>query len=180
MIKKVLLGLVVIIALILLYAAFQPSKFRIERSRSIAASPDLLFAQVNNHRNFAEWNPWEKMDPSSKTDYTGPDAGVGAVASWAGDKVGEGSATITESKPGELVRQRMDWKKPMEGASTVEFTFVPDGDKTTVTWAMFGENNYAGKLMSVFMDCEDMCGSAFEEGLADLEKVVTETPKTGE
>jgi uncharacterized protein YndB with AHSA1/START domain len=180
MIKKILLGLVAVIALILLYAAFQPSEFRVERSRTIAASPEALFAQVNNHRNFAAWNPWEKMDPTSKTVYSGPESGVGAVASWAGDKVGEGSATITESKSGELVRQRMDWKKPMEGVSTVDFTFEPDGNKTKVTWAMYGENDYLGKLMSLVMNCESMCGPPFEQGLADLEKVVTENPKTGE
>ncbi|MCB1065661.1 MAG: SRPBCC family protein [Verrucomicrobiae bacterium] len=180
MIKKILIGLAAVIALVLLLAAFQPSEFRVERSRSIAASPEVLFEQVNNHRNFAAWNPWEKMDPTSQTTYSGPESGVGAKASWAGDKVGEGAATITESKPGEFVRQRMDWIKPMEGVSTVDFTFVPDGDKTKVTWAMYGENNYVGKLMSLFMDCESMCGPPFEQGLADLEKVVTEAPKASE
>jgi hypothetical protein len=116
------------------------------------------------------------MDPTSKTIYSGTDSGVGAIASWKGDMVGEGMATITESKPGELVRQRMDWKKPMEGLSTVNFTFKPEGDKTVVTWAMYGENNFMGKLFSLFMDCEKMCGPEFEKGLADLAKVVTATP----
>ena len=180
MIKKILLGLVAIIALVLIIAAFQPPQYRVERSRSIAASPDALFDQVNNHQNFAVWNPWQKMDPESVTTYSGPDSGVGAVASWAGEKVGEGSATITESKPGELVRQRMDWKKPMEGVSTVDFTFEPDGDKTKVTWAMYGDNDYLGKLMGLFMNMDSMCGPPFEQGLADLEKIVTEYPKPGE
>jgi hypothetical protein len=67
------------------------------------------------------------MDPTSKTIYSGADSGVGAIASWKGDMVGEGKATITESKPGELVRQRMDWKEPMEGVSTVDFTFQTRG-----------------------------------------------------
>ena len=59
------------------------------------------------------------------------------MCSWDGNnKIGAGSATIIESKPGELVRQRMDWKRPMEGTSTVEFTFKPQGDKTVVTWAI--------------------------------------------
>ncbi len=172
MIKKILPGLVAIIAIILIVAAVQPAAFRVQRSATIAATPQTLFDQVNDHKKFEVWNPWSKMDPGSKTTYSGADAGVGAVASWVGGKTGEGSSTITDSKPGELVRQRMDWKKPMEGTSTVEFTFKPEGDKTVVTWAMYGENQFMGKLVSLFMSTESMCGPEFEKGLADLAKVV--------
>ena len=176
MIKKILLGLVSLVVIVLVVAAMQPSSFRVERSVTIAATSQALFEQVNDHKKFATWNPWEKMDPTSKTIYSGTDSGVGAIASWKGDMVGEGMATITESKPGELVRQRMDWKKPMEGLSTVDFTFKPEGDRTVVTWAMYGENNFMGKLFSLFMDCESMCGPEFEKGLADLAKVVATVP----
>jgi hypothetical protein len=174
--KKIVIvisSLFALIAILLILAAFQPAAFRVERSASIAATPAALFEQVNDHRKFQVWNPWAKMDPEAKTTYSGPDAGVGAVASWDGKKIGAGSATITESKPAQLVRQRMDWLKPMEGTSTVDFTFKPDGDKTIITWAMYGENNFMGKLVSLFMDCEKMCGPEFEKGLAELEKIVT-------
>jgi len=67
----------------------------------------------------------------------------------------------------------MDWKRPMEGTSTVEFRFKPVGDKTVVTWAMYGKNGFMGKLVSVFINCEKMVGPQFEEGLANLGKVVT-------
>lgn len=176
MIKKILLGLVALIAIVLIAAAMQPASFRVERSTTIAATPQALFEQVNDHRKFEAWNPWAKMDPTAKNTYSGPPSGVGSACSWAGEKVGEGTATITESKPGELVRQRMDWKKPMEGTSTVDFTFKPEGDKTVVTWAMYGKNNFMGKLFSLFMDCESMCGPEFEKGLADLAKIVSTTP----
>jgi uncharacterized protein YndB with AHSA1/START domain len=177
MIKKILLGLVALIALILVVAAFKSPDYRVERSRTIAAKPEALFDYFNNHKKFNEWNPWMKMDPTAKNTYTGPEAGVGAVASWVGNECGEGSATITESQPGELIRERMDWKKPMEGVSTVDFTFKTEGDKTTVTWAMYGKNEgILMKAMSLFMDCESMCGPEFEKGLADLEKLVTSVP----
>lgn len=173
MIIKILIGLAVIIVLFLIIVALRPADFRVERSLSIAASPDVLFAQVNDHHKFNQWNPFLKLDPNVKNTYSGPDAGVGAVCSWDGNsKVGAGSCTIVESKPGELVRMRMDWKRPLEGTSTVDFTFKPEGDKTVVTWAMYGKNGFVGKLFSLFMDCDKMVGPQFEQGLANLGQVV--------
>jgi hypothetical protein len=173
MIKKILLGLVAVIALFLIFAATRPADFRVERSLAIAAPPLALFEQVNDHHKFNTWNPFLKVDPNVKNTYSGPTSGVGAVCSWDGNSdIGAGSSTIIESKPGELVRLRMDWKRPMEGTSTIDFTFKPAGDKTVVTWAMYGKNNFLGKVVSVFMDCDKMCGPPFEEGLANLGKIV--------
>lgn len=172
MLKKILLGVAVGLALFLAYAASRPADFRVERSATLAAPPMALFAQVNDPRNFNVWNPFMKLDPNVKNTYSGAASGVGATCSWDGNSdIGAGSSTIVESRPGELVRMQMDWKRPMEGTSTVDFTFQPAGDKTVVTWAMYGKNGFLGKVVSVFLDCETMCGPAFEQGLAELGKV---------
>ncbi len=173
MIIKILLGIAAAITALLIVVALRPGDFRVERSATIAATPAALFEQVNDHHKFAVWNPFMKLDPNVKNTYSGPNSGFGAVCSWEGNsKIGAGSATIIECKPGELVRQRMDWKRPMEGTSTVEFTFKPAGDKTVVTWAMYGKNGFMGKLFSLFMNCDKMVGPQFEQGLASLGNVV--------
>jgi uncharacterized protein YndB with AHSA1/START domain len=173
MILKILIGFAILIALFLVAVALRPADFRVERSAIIAAAPAALFEEVNDHRKFAAWNPFLKLDPNARHAYSGPESGVGAVCRWDGNKdIGAGSATIIESRPAELVRLRMDWQRPMEGVATVDFTFKPEADKTVVTWAMYGRNNFMGKLVSLFMDCDKMCGPQFEQGLADLGKVV--------
>ena len=179
MIQKVLIGVAALVAIVLLLAAFKSPDFRVERSLTIAAPPQALFGWFNNPRKFDEFNPWLKLDPSAKTEYAGPEAGVGAVASWEGKKTGKGKATILESRPNELVRLRMDWIEPMAGVSTVDYLFKADGDKTTVTWAMYGrQDSFLGKVVSLFMDCDSMCGPQFENGLADLAKIVTTSSLT--
>ena len=180
MMKKILLSaavfIAVVVVLILILAATRPADFRVERTARLAASPSALFEQLNDHHKFALWNPFMKLDPNVKNTFTGPPSGVGAVCSWEGNsQVGAGSCTITESKPGELVRFRLDWKRPMQGTATADFTFKPEGDKTTVTWAMYGKNTFMVKVMSLFIDCDKMCGPQFEQGLADLGKVVATT-----
>lgn len=174
MIKKILLALATIVAILFIVILTRPATFRVERSAAVAATPAALFEQVNDHHKFAVWNPFLELDPNVKNTYSGPDSGVGAVCSWEGNNdIGAGSSTIIESKPGELVRMRMDWKRPMEGTATVEFTFKPQGDKTVITWAMFGKNGFMGKAMSLFMPCEKMCGPQFEQGLANLGKIAS-------
>jgi hypothetical protein len=177
MIIKVLTGLAAVVILLLIIVALRPADFRVERSATIDAPALALFEQVNDHHKFVAWNPFMKLDPNVKNTFSGPDSGVGAMCSWEGNKdVGAGSAIIIESKPGELVRERMDWKRPMEGVATVDFTFEPAGDKTVVTWAMYGNNGFIGKLMSLFMNCDKMIGPRFEQGLADLGKLATTAP----
>jgi len=172
MLKKILLSLATVIVVFLAYAATRPADYHVERSAILAASPAVLFAQVNDHHKFNTWNPFMKLDPNVKNTFSGPASGVGATCSWDGNSnIGAGSATIVESKPNELVRMRMDWKRPMEGTGTVDFTFKPAGDKTVVTWAMYGKNNYFAKVVSIFLNCDKMCGPPFEQGLADLGKV---------
>lgn len=169
MMKKSLLGLGLLIVAFLVVVATRPSDFRVERTAMLSGPPAVLFEQVNNQRKVSGWNPFLKMDPNIKITFKGPDSGVGSVCHWDGNSdVGAGSCTIIESLPGERVRCRMDWERPMTGSATVDFTFKPEGDRTAVTWAMYGNNNFVGKAASLFIDCDKICGPQFEKGLAAL------------
>ena len=172
----VLISFVALIGGFAIVVALQPSPFRVARSTTIAAPPATVFAQVNDFHQWEAWSPWAKLDPAAKNSFAGPAAGVGAIFRWVGnDQVGEGSMTILESKPGELVRIRLDFLKPMPGTSTADFTFAPVDGQTTVGWSMYGENNFIGRAMCMFMNMDKMVGGQFEQGLANM-KTVAETP----
>jgi uncharacterized protein YndB with AHSA1/START domain len=177
MIKKILIGLAALVVVFLIVVALQPDEFRISRSAAVAAPPDQVFAQVNDFHNWEAWSPWAKLDPNAKATFEGPRAGKGAVFIWAGNnEVGEGSMTLTESQPNDLIRIRLDFVKPMEGTSDVEFTFKPQEKDTAVTWTMSGRNNFIGKAICLFMNQDKMIGGYFEKGLANL-KTVVESPR---
>lgn len=178
MIKKILTVLAVLVVVLLIVAALQPADFRIARSATMSAAPAAVFAQVNDLHKFQDWSPWAKLDPAAKTDFQGPPAGTGASFSWAGSmQVGEGTMTITESHPSDLVRFQLDFRKPMAGTNTAEFAFQPEGDKTAVTWSMSGHNNFMAKAVGLVMNCDKMVGGQFEKGLADLKTIVEAGPK---
>jgi uncharacterized protein YndB with AHSA1/START domain len=178
---KILIGLVVIIAVLAVVIAMQPSTFRITRSATIAAPPAAVFAQVNDFHKWEDWSPWAKLDPNAKATFAGPASGEGAKFSWAGNnQVGEGTMTVTESKPNDLIRIKLDFLKPMAGTSTAEFTFQPDGNGpnvgTKVTWAMFGENNFIAKAFCLVMNQDKMIGGYFDKGLQNLKRVSESAP----
>lgn len=182
MVKKALLGLVaaivLVVAVLAVIIAMQPSEFHIERSLAMSAAPDIAFAQVNDFHKWEAWSPWLKVDPNAKATYEGPASGEGAIFRWAGnDEVGEGSMTILESQPHEHIKIKLDFLKPMAGTATSDFTFQPAGDKTTVTWSMDGTNNFIAKAMCLLLfDMDDMIGSKYEEGLASMKQIVEAVP----
>ena len=172
---NILFLLIALITIVLALAARKPDKFVVTRTGSLSAPASAIFPHVNNLHNWEAWSPWAKLDPNAKNSFEGPEAGVAAKMSWSGNnKVGVGSMTITESQPDELIRFQLDFQKPMQATNTAEFTFKPDGDQTLVSWRMSGTNNFMGKVINVFMNCEKMVGSQFEQGLASL-KILVET-----
>jgi uncharacterized protein YndB with AHSA1/START domain len=167
--KKIILAIVVLVAAILLYATTRPDSFRLERSVTINASPEKVFALVNDFHNWQAWSPWEKLDPAMKRTFSGPPSGKGTVYEWAGDsKVGEGRMEIMQSLSPSPVIIKLDFLKPFEGHNTTEFTQAPEGGGTKVTWIMYGPSPYMSKLMTVFVSMDKMVGGDFETGLANL------------
>jgi uncharacterized protein YndB with AHSA1/START domain len=173
MLIRILAVVAVIIVVLAVIVALQPASFRIARSANISAPPQAVFAQVNDFHKWEEWNPWGKIDPAIKQTYEGAPAGPGAVYSWVGNKeVGEGRMTITESRPSDFIRVKLEFFKPFAATHTAEFTFKPEGNGTLVTWSMFGENNFMAKAIHLFMNMDKMIGGQFDQGLASMKAAV--------
>jgi uncharacterized protein YndB with AHSA1/START domain len=178
MLIKILIGLAVLVGLLVIVITVQPSEFRITRTTTVAAPPSAVFAQVNDFHRWEAWSPWAKLDPAVRNTFEGAPAGTGAVFAWAGNsKVGEGRMTITESRPSELVRIKLEFLKPFAAINTAEFTFKPQGDRTAVTWSMFGRNNFIGKAVCLVMNMDKTLGGEFDKGLAAMKSVAEAAAK---
>jgi hypothetical protein len=176
MLKIILIAIPTIIVVSLIIVATRPSNYRVARSIVIAAPQDAVFPHMNELKKWEAWNPWGKADPNIKLTYGGPASGVGANYSWAGNKeAGEGHATITESRPGESVKYKMEFFKPMSGSSEMDFILKPQGNQTEVTMTVTGEKNFMAKAFCLFVSMDKMIGGKFEKALADL-KAIVESP----
>ncbi len=168
-IKKILAGIAVLLALILIYGAFKPGDFRVQRTIVISAPPEKVFPLINDFHNWPQWSPWEKLDPNMKRTLSGPPSGPGAAYEWDGNnKAGKGRMEITGSVPSSKVAIKLDFIRPMEGSDTVEFTLQPNGNATKVMWEMSGPLTYPGKVMTIFVSMDKLIGGDFETGLANM------------
>ena len=172
MFKTIAIIIVVLIAAVLIFAATKPDTFRVQRSATIKAPPEQIFALINDLHRWDAWSPWEKKDPAMKRTHSGAANGKGAVYEWDGNKdVGKGRMEITESSPPSKVAIKLDFIKPFEGHNIAEFTLKPEGDSTNVTWVMDGPAPFISKVMQVFFSMDKMIGKEFETGLANLKTI---------
>jgi uncharacterized protein YndB with AHSA1/START domain len=169
MLKTTALVLAALLVGLLLYATTRPNSFRVERSTNIQAPPEKVFAYFNDFNRWAAWSPWDKLDPAMQRTLSGAASGKGAVYAWQGNsKVGAGRMEILESTPYSKLVVQLDFIRPFEGHNTTEYTLVPAGPGTQVTWVMHGPATFVTKLMGVFVSMDSMVGKDFEAGLANL------------
>ena len=171
MLRKIALVVVVLLALLLGFAATRPATFRVERTASIKAPPERIFPFISDFHMWNAWSPYEQLDPAMKRTYSGPPSGPGAVYEWEGNKkVGKGRMEIRKSVPVSNLVITLDFIEPWSAHNTAEFTLAPAAGATDITWAMYGPNLFMTKLMGIFMSFDKMIGKDFERGLENLKQ----------
>ena len=164
--------LAVAIAIVLVLAATKPDTFSVQRAAMVKAPPESIFPLINDFHRWGTWSPYENKDPAMKRSYSGAESGKGAVYAWDGNKhVGSGRMEILDASAPSKIVIKLDFFTPFEGHNTAEFTMLPQGDATSLTWLMHGPAPFMSKLMQVFMNIDNMVGKDFEVGLANLKRI---------
>ena len=164
----------IVIAIVLILAATKQNTFSVQRATTVKAPPERIFPLINDFHQWGSWSPYENKDPAMKRSYSGAESGKGAVYGWEGNKnVGSGRMEILDTSAPTKIVIKLDFFTPFEGHNTAEFTMLPQGNVTNVTWVMHGPAVFISKVMQVFMNLDKMIGKDFEAGLVNL-KTVTE------
>jgi uncharacterized protein YndB with AHSA1/START domain len=164
--------LAIAIAIILILAVTKPNTFSVQRATTVRAPPERIFPLINDFHQWVNWSPYEHKDPAMKRSYSGAESGKGAVYGWEGNKnVGSGRMEILDTSAPAKIVIKLDFFTPFEGHNTAEFTMLPQGDATNVTWLMHGPASLMSKVMQVFINLDHMIGKDFEAGLANLKKL---------
>ena len=165
------IAIVVLVAVVLIYASTKPDIFHVERSINIKASPEKIFPLINDFHLWDGWTPYNK-DPAMKKSYSGNDSGKGAHYAWEGNKeVGKGDITIIDATPPNKLVFDLHMIKPFEGRNVAAFSLNVSGDSTKVTWSLDDKQNLMLKTVALFVNLDNVIGKDFEVGLARLKTI---------
>jgi uncharacterized protein YndB with AHSA1/START domain len=133
-ILRIVLVAGVLIVALLAFAATRPDIFQVQRSITIQAPPEKIFALINDFHRWPAWAPQDKEDPTMSRTYSGPSLGEGAVSEWtSAGSAGKGRMAIAESVPPRKVSVRVDFEKPFAVHNVNEFILEQAGSSTKVT-----------------------------------------------
>lgn len=173
--KRLLIGLIFFIVLIIGLAYLMPNHYGVMRSIHINTSPDKIYPLIATPKEWKKWSVWNQRDPQMEMLFSGPETGSGASWDWKSKSEGNGGMKFTRVAPNQVINYELSFEgmgKPSSGALTLE----PEGASTKVTWSMVGssEGNFMMKLFAPFMD--KMVGPDFEDGLKNLKAVAEKLP----
>ena len=171
--KKVLLFLIVVIALLYVGSFFISGKVHVERSATINAASSVIFEQVNTLKNWENWSPWAESDPEATYIYSELASGEGASFSWDGEKSKQGTLSIVESIPSTHVKTALEFAG--QGGGNGIWLLEETDNGTNVTWSFDSDmEGFIEKYMSLMMD--NILGSMMETGLANIQKIAETMP----
>lgn len=150
--KKLLLGISIIIAGLLIAAIFIPNEYKITHTVAIQKPQKEVYDYVKMLGNQKEWSTFMEADPNVKITYSGKDGAVGATQYWKGnDDVGEGSQKIIRLD-GERIDVELHFIKPFEGINRAGSIIKPiNSSSCTHTEVFYGSESYPKNLLNIPM-----------------------------
>ncbi|MEO0509677.1 MAG: SRPBCC family protein [Verrucomicrobiota bacterium] len=134
-------------------------KLLIERSLTIPAPLEQVYALVRDFQHWPEWSPWLIAEPEAKTAF----AADGRSYTWNGEVTGSGRMELIEEDDKRSINYRLTITKPWKSKSDVRFVFSPEGTGTRVLWRMDGTLPFFMFFLKGMM--ESLVGMDYDRGL---------------
>ncbi|MBK6826963.1 MAG: SRPBCC family protein [Chitinophagaceae bacterium] len=165
----ILLGLIVTL---LLVAALMPKSFSVEKNVVIRKPRTEVMSYVGNLNHYSQWNPWQKMDPTAKSQISGNPLSAGHQYHWEGKKIGIGELRFLSSDA-HHIHFDLEFFKPWKSKAKDNWHFEDwgDGSETKVTWQNGGDLPWPMARLMGPMIAKNL-NHQFEQGLDNLKKMV--------
>jgi uncharacterized protein YndB with AHSA1/START domain len=167
LLRRAVIGLLVLVALLLAGGLLLPSTFRVSRSIEVAAPPQRVYALVADPREWKQWSVWNRRDPAMPIVYSGPASGAGATWEWKSASEGDGRMSFIAAEPPRRVAYELvfpDFGTTSHG----ELRLEPAPTGTRVTWTMNGDMGRNPMFAWLALFADGMVGKDFDAGLVNL------------
>lgn len=171
--KYILFLLLIGIIGLAIYIAVQPNEFDFSRSKVIKAPTAVVFNKVNDFKNWPDFSPWIEKEPNAALTYGEKTSGVDGNYAWNGEILGEGNMKTVAVEDNKSISQRIEFIKPFESQSDINWTFEDADGGTKVTWNMKGKQDFMTKMYTTFAgSIEENTAPDFDRGLFKLDSIV--------
>lgn len=164
--KYFVIGLCCATLVFLLFTAFLPGDYEIERDLRIAAEPAELYAAAADLGTWPDWSAWSReADPDATWQVDG-EPGVGQVLQWDGPTLGKGRLELIAAEEPDSLSYRISMPDGSMAASG-KLRFVADGAAVRVFWSQTGDlSGIRMKWVGLFLD--GWIGDQFDLSLRGL------------
>lgn len=173
MLKKILIGILALIALPFIVAIFVPTSYTVSVSETINQPRQVVYDYVRILDNQKDYSVWVKADPNLKPEITGVDGTVGATQKWNSklDEVGEGEQEITALSP-DKIEVDLRFKRPFESTAKAANIFEEIApNQTKITSEFYGAEDYPMNLPA-YLFGRKMIAEAQAENLKNIKNIL--------
>lgn len=161
--KNLFLLVLIVLVAASIYLASLDGTYDVTRSRIIKADPEVVFNDLNDYRNWADWGPWYEQDSTIQVTYSDKTIGQGASYSWTSEE-GDGEMRTLLAQPHERIEAEILFKTPFGEMRSESYWIISEVDEgTELTWGMKGEMPFLTRFMAASM--EEQMGPMEERGL---------------
>ena|GEM_PF-103361 len=172
MIRNYLLLFAILFLIIggVVFVFMRPVAMKIERSATIHAPVEEVYAKVVDFNEWSKWSPWLVAEPTTPTKVEGDGKSVGSVYSWKGKIIGAGELEHQVITPNQALDMEIRFFDP-KSTSKVGFQFekqvIDSKEVTKVNWYMDSKiPSMLKTLMTTFLSID------YDRGLGMLKTLV--------
>lgn len=173
-IKRIFIGLALILVLLLIIAAFISGDCKYEKSITINAPAEKVWQSTNTLKAMDLWSPWNDLDPNMKKEWSGVTGNPGEKVCWESKNKDAGKG-CQEVKKVDAAHKRIDTEikflTPYESEANAYVTVTPEGNGSKATWGFSSKIPYPFTIMKLFMNMEDAVGKDYQKGLSKLKNI---------
>ncbi|MCE3074810.1 SRPBCC family protein [Chryseobacterium gwangjuense] len=173
-IKRIFIGLALILVVLLIIAAFISGDCKYEKSITINAPAEKVWQNTSTLKAMDVWSPWNDLDPNMKKEWSGVTGNPGEKVCWDSKNENAGKG-CQEVKKVDAANKRIDTEikflTPYESEANAYVIVTPEGSGSKATWGFTSKIPYPFTIMKLFMNMEDAIGKDYQKGLSKLKSV---------
>jgi hypothetical protein len=168
--KRILTGVVALIAIVLITALFVKKDYKVEREVIVNQPKEKVFDYIRHLKNQDQYSTFTMKDPDMKKEFKGTDAAVGFIYAWDGNSdAGKGEQEIKNITDGERIDMELRFMKPLKSRADAWLsTESVTAGQTKVKWGFKSSMPYPFNICRLFMNVENMLGKELQASLGNL------------